>query len=270
MRRQIGTIWLGVSLAVAPPGAFAQENGGGDEPFFTARDALWAGGFALGTVAMAPVDIRIAEAVRDSALQEDYRLRGVARGLDLLGFPGAFLVGFGLYGGGRLAGAEHLAEIGLRTSEALFLGSAVTFTTKALAGRARPWRDVENPFNFGFGRGFTSDAYQSFPSGHTTAAFAVASAITAQLAEERASAEVPVGLALYGAATLIGISRLYHNMHWASDVVMGAAIGSFAGWKVVSYGERNPDNRVDRWLLGISIEPGEAGRVARLWVAPAW
>ena len=39
-----------------------------------------------------------------------------------------------------------------------------------------------------------------------------------------------------------GISRMYENWHWASDVVMGAAIGSFAGWKTVRYAHSHPGN----------------------------
>ena len=49
-----------------------------------------------------------------------------------------------------------------------------------------------------------------------------------------------------------------------------AAIGTFAGWKVVRYTHTNPDNRVDRWLLGATIAPSPAGRTVRLWLAPAF
>ena len=49
---------------------------------------------------------------------------------------------------------------------------------------------------------------------------------------------------------------MYNNYHWASDVTIGAAIGTFAGLKVVRYHHRvNPDNRLDRWLLNVNITP---------------
>jgi membrane-associated phospholipid phosphatase len=35
--------------------------------------------------------------------------------------------------------------------------------------------------------------------------------------------------ALYGVAALTGISRVFHDRHWASDVVMGGAIGYVTG-----------------------------------------
>jgi membrane-associated phospholipid phosphatase len=54
---------------------------------------------------------------------------------------------------------------------------------------------------------------------------------------------------LYGGATLVGVSRMYNNAHWGSDVVIGAAIGTFGGIKVVKYHHTRPGNRLDRWLL---------------------
>ena len=54
---------------------------------------------------------------------------------------------------------------------------------------------------------------------------------------------------LYGGAALVGASRVYENEHWASDVLAGAAIGTFSGWKVVRYNHAHPGNRVDRLFL---------------------
>jgi membrane-associated phospholipid phosphatase len=73
-----------------------------------------------------------------------------------------------------------------------------------------------------------------------------------------------IGSAMYGGATLVGLSRMYNNRHWASDVMIGGLIGTFAGLKVVKYHRTHPDNRVDRWLLGVTATPGESsGWVAR-------
>ena len=55
---------------------------------------------------------------------------------------------------------------------------------------------------------------------------------------------------MYGGATLVGLSRMYNNAHWASDVALGAAIGTFAGLKTVRYSHAHPDNPVDRLVLG--------------------
>jgi membrane-associated phospholipid phosphatase len=69
----------------------------------------------------------------------------------------------------------------------------------------------------------------------------------------------------YGGASLIALSRMYNNKHWASDVLMGAAIGTFAGTKVVRYHHSHPGNHLDKWLLGASVAPDGAGGVTLAW-----
>ncbi len=61
----------------------------------------------------------------------------------------------------------------------------------------------------------------SFPSGHTTTAFAAAEF----LREEYKDQSPWYGIAGYGAAAATGILRLYNNRHWVSDVVAGAGFG---------------------------------------------
>ena len=59
-----------------------------------------------------------------------------------------------------------------------------------------------------------------------------------------------VGSVLYTGAAGVAWSRMYDNKHWATDVLTGAAIGTFTGLKVVHYHHKtNPNNRIDRWLL---------------------
>jgi membrane-associated phospholipid phosphatase len=60
---------------------------------------------------------------------------------------------------------------------------------------------------------------------------------------------------MYGGATLVGLSRMYNNAHWASDVVLGAAIGTFSGIKVVRYSHGHSNNVIDRTLLGLRVVP---------------
>jgi membrane-associated phospholipid phosphatase len=82
-----------------------------------------------------------------------------------------------------------------------------------------------------------------------------------------------VGPILYAGAALTGISRMYNNRHWASDVLVGAGIGTFAGLKVVRYHHTHPGNRLDKWMLAGSIAPADdGGHALRLSIvpAPAW
>lgn len=62
----------------------------------------------------------------------------------------------------------------------------------------------------------------SFPSGHTTSAFAFASYVGCRHS-------LPWGIAAYALATFVGYSRMNDNAHYLHDVVAGAAIGASYG-----------------------------------------
>ena len=64
---------------------------------------------------------------------------------------------------------------------------------------------------------------KSFPSGHTTAAFAFSSVVLAE------HGLYPYGLAAMSLATLTGFSRINDNKHYLHDVVAGATIGMAFG-----------------------------------------
>src|SRR5258705_435088 len=74
---------------------------------------------------------------------------------------------------------------------------------------------------------------------------------------------------MYGGATLVGLSRMFHNRHWASDVALGAGIGTFSGLKVVKYSHAHPDNMVDRIILHTTAAPDGRGGAYIIWSAPA-
>lgn len=66
----------------------------------------------------------------------------------------------------------------------------------------------------------------SFPSGHTTVAFAGATVLAFDTPEL-----APYG---YAFATLVGLSRIYEGVHYPTDVLAGAALGSLVAWGVVA------------------------------------
>jgi membrane-associated phospholipid phosphatase len=199
----------------------------------SAADGIGTGVLVLGTLALTRLDSLIAHEARKPGPQSNGVLRGTAQGLRFLGIPGTGLAAGALYVAGRAADDPSTRDLGLRSGEALIVGSAGTQLLKWLVGRARPDTPGANGFDARFGRGFESDAFQSFPSGHTAAAFATAAAVTSELSRRGAGSRVPIGLALHGGAALVGLSRIYHNRHWASDVAAGAALGIVSGWLVV-------------------------------------
>lgn len=237
-------------------------------PFFTYRDAVLLGAFGAVALAMDPLDLHFARQLQDSTNQNNRFLHRSATFFRWMGQPAPQLIGVGLYGVGRLTHNQRIQKLAVHGVEAMLLSTAATTTIKVLAGRARPRRDTTKALGFKFGRGLPSFLggkgveFQSFPSGHATTAFAVASAATAEFGhwvDEWHSPEYYkflVGGVLYGGASLVGISRMYNNAHWASDVVTGAAIGTFAGIKTVRYNYRNPGNKLERWLVAVQIVPG--------------
>jgi membrane-associated phospholipid phosphatase len=104
--------------------------------------------------------------------------------------------------------------------------------------------------------------YQSFPSGHSTTAFAAAAAVQAETGEWWPHAQWILRPTLYGGAALVALSRIYEDKHWASDVVLGSAIGAFAGLKVVRFNHTHEGNRIDRWFLGAKSQASSIRLVA--------
>jgi membrane-associated phospholipid phosphatase len=234
------------------------------EPLFTSRDAWVAAGFAAATVALYPADRYFARKLQTPGNQENRFLQNTAADFRFMGTPGSLYIGIGMYAVGRLGRIDRMADLGLHGTEALFVASTTVNLIKGLAGRARPEADIENERNFVFARGFKkgSDLYRSFPSGHSAMGFAAAAAVTSETSKWWPSSTWYIAPIMYGGATMIAASRMYNNKHWASDVVMGAAIGTFAGTKVVRYHHSHPGNRIDKIFLRPHVEKKPDGRVA--------
>jgi membrane-associated phospholipid phosphatase len=229
---------------------------------FTWRDAALAGGFTVLTIAMFPIDQRVARRLQDTSTQANRFFKSASTDVQYIASPGSVIIGVGMYGVGKLGHWRDVADLGLHGTEAVALSSVITTAVKDLAGRARPYVSVDtNAHDFQLGRGFGNGGFQSFPSGHSTAAFAAASVVTSESQRWWPHETWIVGPVMYGGATLVALSRMYNNKHWASDVVLGAGIGTFSGIKVVRYNHGHPHNFIDRALLGLEITPTPGGAV---------
>ena len=96
---------------------------------------------------------------------------------------------------------------------------------KHLVARTRPWLLVEGLIPL-----VAEGDPNSFPSGHTSAAFAAAMAWWPTLPERWMKA---AGVVM---AALMGLSRLYVGVHFPTDVLMGALVGAlcgYLGWKTL-------------------------------------
>ena len=221
------------------------------QPLFQQQDLYILGFYTAATIAMFPADKHLARVIRDSALLTNKNLSRASSAFRFFGGSGPFLIGGGLYVVGRVTGIRRVAELGLHGTEAVVVGIGVSGALKALLGRARPYLSADtNPRSFVLARGLKGSEYQSFPSGHATTAFAVAAAVSSETSIWWPETKWIIGPILFGGATLVGLSRIYDDRHWASDVVMGAAVGTFAGLKTVRFNHTHEGNRIDRWLLG--------------------
>lgn len=202
--------------------------------------------FGTGAAAVALLMLADDRIHEETVGHSNERATQVADLIEPFGSEYSWVVLAGFYGAGRLFGhrrAAAVAEDGLASS--LIASGLVTPALKILSGRGRPSKSL-SPHQF-FEQG------SSFPSGHTSQAFAVATVI----AEHYDS--VWIDALAYGVAALVGYARVVHGAHFASDVVAGAAIGVAVGKAVV---------RVNMEHRRISLEPiaarGGAGLSIRI------
>jgi membrane-associated phospholipid phosphatase len=128
------------------------------------------------------------------------------------------MIGFYMYG--RFGENEKVERTALLASESFLVTSLFTGILKIGVGRVRP--SIEGVTANTFHPPWTSRAGNSFPSGHTSTAFAIATIVANEY--ENVPLLAPIS---YGIASLTALSRLNDKKHWASDVIFGAALGYF-------------------------------------------
>ncbi|HEU4700321.1 MAG TPA: phosphatase PAP2 family protein [Gemmatimonadales bacterium] len=139
-------------------------------------------------------------------------------------------VSLGTLAAGTIAGNHDIQRAGGRMVAAVALSGIFMGGTKVLLGRSRPNEGVGafrfHPFSsLTDSAGFSTRG--SMPSGHTTAAFAIATSLADDIHHPIVDA------LLYTFAAGTAYSRINDNRHWFSDTVAGALLGVTAG-KLVS------------------------------------
>ena len=158
--------------------------------------------------------------------------------------------GSGIYSLGTL-GILYLTDgdrgrkVALQGTKAWLLTGGATFVLKQLTHRQRPNDGSEPDPNVWHGPYALTSDFTSFPSGHTSTVWAVATVIS------KSYNKTWVKIVSYSIASLAGASRIHDDVHWASDVFIGAALGYFVGNSIIKN-----SSEID-W--GVSLNQGVLG-----------
>jgi membrane-associated phospholipid phosphatase len=180
--------------------------------------------FAEGSAAVAAayaVDNQIVRFVsRQHNRELDHYLSGVTH---LGGGYGVDLAAL-LAVGGYLRSDDRMMDAGVDAFESsVAAAGVVTPVIKLAVGRARPIQDLgKHSFHP------ANSSFESFPSGHATNAFAIASAIATRYDDSPVVPSIA-----YGLATSVAVARVHDRVHFASDVLAGAMIGRAIGKSIV-------------------------------------
>jgi membrane-associated phospholipid phosphatase len=260
VKRYVQRLFLAATVIViaAAPTLSAQnpEPHPADSRLFTQRDAVAAGIATAATLALAAFDRSIAESIADPSgrYQRNTFLGARSKDFNRVNEQTLTLAGLALYGIGRVSRAPTLADISFHAAEAVVVASVFSQIIRLPLGRERPivaGNLGADPFVFRPFKGLRSRDYRAFPSIHSSSGFAAAAVVSGEVARRWPQARWYVSPLAYGIAATPGLSRMYMNQHWASDVLMGAFIGVVAGQKIVRYNHTtHPRNKVNRFFLG--------------------
>jgi len=163
----------------------------------------------------------------------------------------AWAIAGGMLAGGLIVKDAELRDTGRDAIEAALFASLITTIAKPVFGRERPDQsDGRTIFH-----GFTSQ-YQSFPSGHATIAWAVASVVAM-----RTDGWI-VPTVAYTLATLVSFDRVNDAKHFVGDVFAGAAIGVAVGRFVV--GRHRGETEEAAPAVSVTLAPIPGGIGARV------
>jgi membrane-associated phospholipid phosphatase len=149
--------------------------------------------------------------------------------------------------------------LGVMSVEVLSLAVGVTDITKALAHRPRPYlynqsRTVQERYDFAENK--ESWGYLSFFSGHVASSFAAATFVSTVFGEVYGPSvwsKVVWGVTMSTAA-LVAYARVEGGVHFPTDVIMGAAVGSALGYLVPTLHRSTTDS-----ALSLSVGPTAVG-----------
>ncbi len=102
--------------------------------------------------------------------------------------------------------------IGIQGTITLAISQTITYGLKSLLSRERPYNILKGLNTFDI---ILKD--YSFPSGHTSASFAIATTVALNIPK--------LSIVVFIIALIIGVSRIYLGVHYPTDVVAGMILG---------------------------------------------
>jgi membrane-associated phospholipid phosphatase len=176
----------------------------------------------IGTIAvLMHEDTHIAHAIQD---RRNSQTNSISKAVTPMGGGRGLELSVALIGVGLLTKNHEVRDTGRDALESSIIAAGViTPLLKRGFGRARPNQDEMTAHDFDPG-----SMQESFPSGHATNAFALASAIAGH------SNGWVIPTVAYTVASSVAFARMNDNVHWASDVFAGAVIGTATGKMIVN------------------------------------
>jgi hypothetical protein len=196
--------------------------------------------FAASTAGLAALSLAD-ESLSNAAQERGTSLGAVGTVLEQMGSGGSFVLLGGFYLAGAIWHDSKAKDVCLDGLTASLLASGIiTPVLSTFVGRERPSAG-EGAYSF---KPFDG---RSFPSGHATQAFTVASVIATSYDQ------LWVKVAVYGAATVTAWSRVQQGQHFPTDVVAGALIGTFVGRSVVHFNTKLRSGELEPEREGVRL-----------------
>ena len=129
--------------------------------------------------------------------------------------------------GGVIAQDSKLVDTARLMSESFLITGAFTTFGKVLFGRSRPFME-KGPHDFHFFEYRMRNRFLSMPSGHSSSIFSVMTVIANQYPHWW------IRLPAYTFCVSVALQRIDAHQHWASDVIVGGAIGYWVGKTLVN------------------------------------
>jgi membrane-associated phospholipid phosphatase len=156
---------------------------------------------------------------------------------------------------GVLNKKPKMVETGLMALEAAIHAGVWIRVGKTVSGRERPSAAYNSGVIGGYWCGprlkniWGGASVDAFPSGHTGTAFSIATVFAKQYNE---TPWIPI--IAYSTATLVGITRLTEHTHWASDVLLGGAVG-YACARQVWKSHQSPSKLFNKYFSNVELNP---------------